>query len=173
LKKLFFCGIASVLAFHAVVQAQTTTNQQPEQWVPGPGLWTMSGKMMNMSVPALKFCSDGKTVSDIFGMNGQRKETAQKQCQFDAPVKSADGVSHRQVCKMDEAGSTVETTSSIKGDNKTKFNVAMISNVKLKGSPEQTIEMNMSGTLSAAKCPANMKAGDLMMPDGQVVSGKK
>lgn len=131
-----------------------------------PGLWAQTVATGGMT-QAMKLCLDAATEADLTVWGQQAGKDI---CAKNEITPTPGGWAFASECDMGDAGK-ISTTGKATGDFNVKYLIKATS-VTTGSSMTQangTHEMEMTGTWEGA-CPANMKPGDMMMPNGMTVN---
>lgn len=131
-----------------------------------PGLWAQTVTTGGMT-QAMKLCLDDATSAKLTVWGQQ---TSKDMCAKSEITPTVGGWAFTSECDMGAAGK-ISTTGETTGDFNSKYQMKATS-VTIGSSMAQangTHEMEMTGTWEGA-CPANMKPGDMMMPNGMTMN---
>lgn len=134
-----------------------------------PGLWTQTTNVEGLgSIPAVRICLDAAADQKIawWGQQGARAGCVKNEVNH-----NADGSwSFSSLCQT-VGGIRTSTTGSASGDFQDSYEVRATSTTE--GSPMPEMNGSHSVVIEAkweGPCPADMKPGDMKLPDGSVVN---
>ncbi len=153
----------------------TAVHAQTNAWVPAAGLWSMA---VNSDLPGgslvSQLCSDGKVGPNQSGLNAQGQPLVKgMSCKQEPLKKDAKTLVQRVFCEFDNDGGTVDSVTRTTITGKDQYRVLNLSVVTLKGQQPTEVEVSSDMKRIAATCPADMKPGDIKMPDGKIVRDGK
>jgi hypothetical protein len=132
------------------------------------GLWEVTLHMAtaNMPTQTMKFCTDAATDAELykFGMNA-----AQGMCSRYDLHRSGNVATVDTECKMGEMKMTSHSVMTFTGDTAYKTVIQSRSDPPMMGRAETTMTQEARWT---GPCPADMKPGDMVMPNGMKMNMK-
>jgi hypothetical protein len=127
-----------------------------------PGLWQVDMAMTGGPMPPqqMKMCIDQGTDAEMFkmGMNA-----SQGMCDKPDIRRSGSTVTVNTVCKMGDSQMSTQAVTKFTGDTAYHTEANTKFNPPLAGREQSTVTQDAKWT---GPCPADMAAGDVMMPNG-------
>jgi hypothetical protein len=132
------------------------------------GLWEVTMHMSSGNTPmqTMKFCTDAATDAELykFGMNA-----AQGMCSRYDLHRNGNTATIDTECKMGEMKMTSHAVMNFTGDTAYKTDIQSHFNPPMMGRSESTMTQEAKWT---GLCPADMKPGDMVMPNGMKMNMK-
>jgi len=132
------------------------------------GLWEVTLHMAtaNMPTQTMKFCTDSATDAELykFGMNAAQGMCSRYDLHRNGNVATID-----TECKMGEMKMTSHSVMTFTGDTAYKTVIQSRSDPPMMGHAESTMTQEAKWT---GPCPADMKPGDLVGPNGMKMNMK-
>ncbi len=126
------------------------------------GLWEVKGENM----PAMSTCVDQASDDALRSMAGNMRQ--QTECKQNSMKREGNRIVSESVCKFGNTTATTRTVAT--GDFQTAYTVDSTSRYDppLAGRSESHVKMEARWV---GPCKPGMKPGDMVMPNGQVISG--
>lgn len=132
------------------------------------GLWEVTLHMAsgNMPTQTMKFCTDAATDAELykFGMNAAQGMCSRYDLHRNGNVATID-----TECKMGEMKMTSHSVMNFTGDSAYKTDIQSHFDPPMMGRSESTMTQQAKWT---GPCPADMKPGDLVGPNGMKMNMK-
>ena len=134
-----------------------------------PGLWQVNMTMPGGPMPPqqMKMCIDRNTDSEMqrLGMNA-----SQGMCSKPDITRSGNTVTINSVCKMAQTQASTHAVSQFTGDTAYHTDVTTKFDPPLAGHAQQMMAQDAKWI---SPCPADMKPGDVVMPNGMKMNMKQ